>query len=151
MTRTANPTRRLPLPRIGATRSPDQGGHVSSARFRWKWVLLAIPALLTLQVAGAIGLALAGQWNPIVVVPMTFVSFFVGGLLIAYCSTGITIREPAVGIAIAVALTNLVLGRTEGSGLVVGWIVPALLGLAGARLGEQMQASRRRSHHEQGR
>jgi len=150
MTRTANPTGRLPLPRVGATRSPDQGGYVSSARFRWKWVLLAIPALLTLQVAGAIGLALAGQWNPIVVVPMTFVSFFVGGLLIAYCSTGITIREPAVGIAIAVALSNLVLGRTEGSGLVIGWIVPAFLGLAGARLGEQMQASRRRSH-EQGR
>jgi len=123
---------------------------MSSARFRWKWVLLAIPALLTLQVAGAIALALAGQWDPIVVVPMTFVSFFVGGLLIAYCSTGITIREPAVGIAIAVAFTNLVLGRTGGSGLVIGWIVPALLGLAGARLGEQMQASRRRSH-EQGR
>jgi hypothetical protein len=148
MTPAASPTRRLPLPRVGATRQPDQGGHVSSARFRWKWVLLAIPALLTLQVAGAIGLALAGQWDPIVVVPMTLVSFFVGGLLIAYCSPGITIREPAVGIAIAVVLTNLVLGRTEGSGLVISWIVPALLGLAGAGLGERMQASRRRSHEQ---
>jgi hypothetical protein len=121
---------------------------VSATRFRWKWALLAIPALLVLQVLGAIALALTGQWSPMVVIPMTFVSFFVGGLLIAYCSTGITIREPAVGIAIAVALTNLVLGRTGGSGLVIGWIVPALLGLAGARLGEQMQASRRRSHQQ---
>ena len=121
-----------------------------SSKFRWKWALLAIPALLALQVAGAIGLALTGQWSPMVVVTMTFVSFFVGGLLVAYCSTGITIREPAVGIAVAVVLTNLVLARTSGAGLLAGWIAPTLLGLAGARLGEHMQASRRRSA-EQGR
>jgi hypothetical protein len=121
---------------------------LSSVRFRWKWALLAIPALLVLQVVGAIGLALTGQWSPMVVVAMTFVSFFVGGLLIAYCSTGITIREPAVGVAIAVVLTNLVLSRSSGAGLWAGWIVPGLLGLAGARLGEQMQASRRRSHQQ---
>ena len=123
---------------------------MSSAKFRWKWALLAIPALLVVQVVGAFGLALTGHWSPMVVVPMTFVSFFVGGLLIAYCSTGITIREPAVGVGIAVVLTNLVLARSSGAGLMAGWIVPALLGLAGAKLGEQMQASRRRSS-EQGR
>jgi len=122
---------------------------VSATRFRWKWALLAIPALLVLQVVGAIALALTGQWSPMVVIPMTFVSFFVGGLLIAYCSTGITIREPAVGVAVAVVLTNLVLARSSGAGLVTGWIVPALLGLAGARLGEQMQAARRRSSEQE--
>ena len=117
-----------------------------ATRFRWKWALLAIPALLALQIFGGLGLALAGQWSSTVAVPMMFVSFFVGGLLVAYWSPGVTIREPAIGIAIAVVLTNLVLAKSSGAGLVAGWIIPALLGLTGAKLGEHMQTSRRRSH-----
>jgi hypothetical protein len=118
---------------------------MTSAKFRWKWALLSIPALLAIQISGVLALALAGQWNQSVVVVMTFVSFFVGGLFIAYWSTGITIREPAVGIAIAVVLANVVLARSTGLGLVTGCIVPAFLGLAGATVGERMQASRRGS------
>ena len=113
-------------------------------KFRWKWTLLAIPTLLALQVSGGLGIALAGHWSPAVVVPMTFVSFFVGGLLVAYWSPGVTIREPAIGIGISVVLTNLVLAKSSGAGLVAGWIIPAVLGLTGAMLGERMQTSRRR-------
>lgn len=115
-----------------------------AGKFRWKWALLAIPTLLALQISGGLGLALAGYWSSSIVVPMTFVSFFVGGLLVAYLSPGVTIREPATGIAIAVVLTNLVLAKSSGAGLVAGWIIPALLGLTGAKLGERMQTSRRR-------
>ena len=122
---------------------------MAPGKFRWKWALLAIPALLALQIFGGLGLALAGLWSTSVAVPMTFVSFFVGGLLIAYWSPGVTTREPAIGIAVAVVLTNLVLARSSGAGLVAGWIVPALLGLTGAKLGEHMQTSRRREGSRQ--
>jgi peptidoglycan/LPS O-acetylase OafA/YrhL len=132
-------------PESAAPASPrTKEGHVPARKFRWKWTLLAIPTLLALQISGGLGIALTGHWSPAVVVPMTFVSFFVGGLLVAYWSPGVTIREPAIGIAISVVLTNLVLAKSSGAGLVAGWIVPTLLGFTGAVLGERMQTSRRR-------
>ena len=112
----------------------------SAARFQWRWALLAIPALLALQIGGTTLLAMLGEWGPGPLVIVSVGSYFVGGLLIAYWSPGVTVREPAVGITAAVILGNLIL-RQGGS--LLAWMFPLLLGMGGAMLGEILQARRR--------
>ena len=113
----------------------------SAAPFRWKWALLAIPALLALQVGGIALLALLGELGPWQVVLVSAVSYFLGGFFIAYWSPGVTIREPAVGIMVAVIVGSLLLRGSGGS--IWAGLIALLLGMGGAKVGEFLQATRR--------
>jgi len=117
------------------------------AAFQWKWVAIAIPVILVLQfLLGMTAVALTGG-GPVSILVSSVVSFFTGGFLIAFWSPGITIREPAVGIAVAVVAANLILIKTPASIEValIGWLLPYFLGLTGARLGEALQARRKKA------
>ena len=113
----------------------------SAAPFRWKWALLAIPALLALQVGGIALLALLGELGPVQLVLVSAASYFLGGFLIAYWSPGVTVREPAVGIMVAVVLGSLLLRGSRG--VVVAGLIALGLGMGGAKFGEFLQARRK--------
>jgi len=113
----------------------------SAAPFRWKWALLAIPALLALQIGGVTLLALLGELGPGQLVLVSAASYFLGGFLIAYWSPGVTVREPAVGIMVAVILGSLLLRGSGGS--VLAGLIALVLGMGGAKVGEFLQARRR--------
>jgi hypothetical protein len=112
----------------------------SAAPFRWKWALLAIPALLALQIGGVTLLVLLGELGPVQLVLVSAASYF-RGFLIAYWSPGVTVREPAVGIMVAVILGSLLLRESGGS--VLAGLIALVLGMAGAKVGEFLQARRR--------
>ena len=54
-----------------------------------------------------------------------------------YKSPGLTIKEPAIGSAIWVVLSNLFTGNF--SGVILGWVIPYLLARGGAKCGENLQ------------
>ena len=87
----------------------------SAAPFRWKWALLAIPALLALQVGGIALLALLGELGPWQVVLVSAVSYFLVGSLLL---------------------------RGSGGSVWAG-LIALLLGMGGAKVGEFLQATRR--------
>lgn len=119
------------------TGSPPQG-------FQWKWALITIPIVVCV----ALGLSvLAGVWMAIAGVDLAneasslafgvgvlLVSMLLGGFVAGWLSPGRTILEPGVGIAAALTGLNLATGQTDG--LVLGWILPLLLGAGGAQVGE---------------
>lgn len=71
--------------------------------------------------------------------------FMVSGFLVGYMSSGYTIREPAIGavLFVTVFFLTIVISGTSAS-LYVGWVIWMILGfflgLAGAWVGEQLQA-----------
>ena len=115
--------------------------------FSWKWALLSIP--ITLVVFVLVGLALGVlaislglnieviEGNALIGVVVALVACFLSGMLAAYWSQGITIWEPAIGLAAAVLVTNLLVGNTWGA--LIGWVIPFFIGMAGARIGERLQ------------
>jgi hypothetical protein len=112
----------------------------------WKWVFISIGMILLTQiilgfVAGIILYSMKIDLNqPVILGAITIVSFFLGSLWAAYKSPGLTIKEPAIGSAIWVAVTNLFVGNL--SAVLMGWILPYLLALGGAKCGEYLQAKK---------
>ncbi|BCG62771.1 MAG: hypothetical protein methR_P0423 [Methyloprofundus sp.] len=67
--------------------------------------------------------------------------FFIGGFISAYLSPGITLKEPAIAVALLATLTNL-LTQDIGTSF-VAWIIPYFIAYFGAKYGEQLQQVRR--------
>ena len=76
------------------------------------------------------------QRQAMVGVMIVFLSMLLGGILAGWLSPGRTIYEPGVGIAAALTGANLALGTTDG--LLLGWVLPFLIGAAGAWIGERL-------------
>ncbi len=114
--------------------------------FQWRWALLTIPIViavtLVVAIAAALLMALAGvdtgdeSRQAVVGVLIVLASMLLGGLLAGWLSPGKTIVEPGVGIAAALTGANLAMGMTEG--VLLGWVVPFLIGAAGAWIGERL-------------
>ena len=66
--------------------------------------------------------------------------FFIGGFISAYLSPGITLKEPAIAIAILATLSNLLTIGIGGS--FIGWIIPDFIAYFGAKYGEKLQRAR---------
>jgi len=88
-------------------------------------------------------------------------SFFGGGLLVGWASPGETIREPAIGAAIAVVfnVANWVLrAGDQGEGITAGFFIGVAitiavgygLALLGAKLGERIQGDTTDKMRERG-
>ena len=68
---------------------------------------------------------------------VSFLSFAVGGYVVAARSSGRTVVEPGISAAIAVAVSLLIGGSFTLGGLLAGGLVPFLAGLLGGWLGER--------------
>ena len=116
------------------------------AGFQWKGALLTIPIVvgvtLVLMVVAGVLMVVMGvqpddkQRQAMVGVMIVFLSMLLGGILAGWLSPGRTIYEPGVGIAAALTGANLALGTTDG--LLLGWVLPFLIGAAGAWIGERL-------------
>jgi hypothetical protein len=112
---------------------------------QWKWVAIGAAVILAVQfgfgvILGVIGLATgAPQLTVAGVGAVSLLGFPIGGLIVALISPGLTIREPAIGAVIPIALFAL-LNRGE-SLLSLPFVYVVTLG--GAKLGERLQARRR--------
>jgi hypothetical protein len=109
---------------------------------RWKWVFISIGMILLIQfalgIAAAIfiGITEGSAEQPVLMTVLAMISFFLGAMWAAYKSPGLTIKEPAIGSAIWVSVTALVMRNI--SGVIFGWVLPFLFALAGAKLGERI-------------
>jgi hypothetical protein len=72
---------------------------------------------------------------------ISFLSFAIGGYIVATRSAGHTVVEPAISAAIAVALGLLLAGAFTLGNLFAGGVVPFLAGLLGGWLGERRSRS----------
>ena len=63
--------------------------------------------------------------------------FFIGGFISAYLSPGVTLKEPAIAIAVLATLSNLLTLGLASS--IVSWIIPYLIAYLGAKYGEKFQ------------
>lgn len=147
-----------PVSAAGAAASPvpatPAGTAVSSAGgFRWMWALLTIPIAVgtALVVLFGIGFAMAfmgidlesfaatgGAKREVFAVGGLLGGMALAGLIVGWLSPGRTVAEPGVGLAAAVIALNVLAGDTQG--LVMGWVVPFLLGAGGAWIGEWLQS-----------
>jgi hypothetical protein len=114
----------------------------------WKWVAIGTVVVAGLQVFAGVIIALLSKdpqhlmenaASVVALVVASIVSYPVAGALVAYWSPGLTLREPAIGAAIAVIGFNLLNGSFGGGALVLGWLLPFGLTLLGAKLGERLQ------------
>jgi len=122
----------------GATPAP-QG-------FQWKWFLLTIPivagATLALMLLVGFSMGAAGvntedeQLMQFVGVIVILAGMLLGGGVAGWLSPGRTILEPGAGIAATLAALNLAMGATDG--LLLSWVLPFLIGAAGAWVGESL-------------
>ena len=125
---------------------PAMPSAAAPAGFQWKWALLTIPIVvgvtLVLMVVAGVLMVVMGvqpddkQRQAMVGVMIVFLSMLLGGILAGWLSPGRTIYEPGVGIAAALTGANLALGTTDG--LLLGWVLPFLIGAAGAWIGERL-------------
>ena len=121
---------------------PD-ASTVEDKGLRWKWVFISIMLILITQFAlgfsaGIVFYLMKLSANqPVIIGLITAISFFLGSMWAAYKSPGLTIKEPAIGSAIWVVLTNLF--TRNFSGVLLGWVIPYLLALGGAKCGENLQ------------
>lgn len=145
-----NPAANRFCSRCGGNLAPSPSSSPSSAGtklpLQWKWVAIGAAAVVAVQFgvgiafAVVLGDAIADGGSFLGLVLGSLAGYAVAGFAVAYASPGLTLREPAIGAAIAVAVFNLASGNL-GS-IVLGWIMPFLLTLAGAKLGERLQAGR---------
>jgi len=118
----------------------------TATAFQWKWALLTIPivigvTIVMMVVAGVVMAVMGVDTNDetrqtMVGVLIIIVSMLLGGMLAGWLSPGRTIMEPGVGIAAALTGTNIAMGATDG--MLLGWVVPFLIGAAGAWIGERL-------------
>ena len=123
-----------------ATRPAPSPAAAAPERFQWKWALLTIPivvgvTLVLMIVAGVLLVAMGVQSEDkarqaMIGVVIILLSMLFGGILAGWLSPGRTIYEPGVGIAAALT------GTTDG--MLIGWILPFLIGAAGAWIGERL-------------
>lgn len=114
--------------------------------FQWKWALLTIPIvvgvtfvvmLATVIWANVAGIDLDDESTKMILGGVTLVGgMLLGGMLAGWLSPSRTIVEPGAGIAAALTMFQLVLGNTAG--IFGGWVLPFLIGAAGAWIGEQL-------------
>jgi zinc ribbon protein len=112
---------------------------------QWKWVGIGAAVIVATQfgfgfVLGAV-LALAGSPDPsgAVVAVVALLGLPIGGVIVALMSPGLTIREPAIGAVIAIAVLGVISGHQSLLGLLLGYV----LTLGGAKLGERLQGRSR--------
>jgi hypothetical protein len=114
--------------------------------YRWGWVLKSAAIIFSLQVLFGVlwwGLSASGMdildENTLfyLVILLSPLAIVVGSFIAAYLSPGKTIMEPAMGAGLVVVVSNLLSGNIGG--MLLGWVVPFLLGLVGAYLGEKVQ------------
>ena len=122
----------------------------------WRWIgigtaiMFGLNFLASLLVLPLIGGALpADPANPtaaiagigggrlLLVSVISFLSFAVGGYIVATRSVGRTVVEPAISAALAVALGLLLAGAFTLGNLLAGGLVPFLAGLLGGWIGER--------------
>ena len=118
----------------------------SPSGFQWKWALLTIPivvgvTLVLMIPAGVLMVAMGVEpedeaRQTMAGVMIILLSMLLGGILAGWLSPSRTIFEPGVGIAAALTGTNLAMGTTDG--ILLGWVLPFLIGAAGAWIGEQL-------------
>jgi hypothetical protein len=119
---------------------------VAAQGFQWKWALLTIPIVagvtLALMVVAGVCTVIAGvemeseATSTAVGMAVLIASMLLGGILAGWLSPSRTIVEPGVGIAAALTGFNVALGNTGG--ILFGWVLPYLIGAAGAWIGEQL-------------
>jgi hypothetical protein len=123
---------------------------------RWKWVAISGGAVFAVKVA-VLALVIGFYGEDILeriaggtadggtvmrAVLAVLGGYFLAGAGVAYLSPGLTLKEPAIGAALAVGGDNLLSG-SGGQGVLVAWVLPYFLALAGARLGERLQGPSR--------
>jgi len=134
-----------PLSVTAATPSATPPAPAPSG-FQWKWALLTIPivvgvTLVLMIPAGVLMVAMGVQpedkaRQAIAGVMIILLSMLLGGILAGWLSPSRTIFEPGVGIAAALTGANLAMGTTDG--MLLGWVLPFLIGAAGAWIGERL-------------
>lgn len=67
--------------------------------------------------------------------------FLIGGFITGYLSPGVTLKEPAIAVAVLATLSNLVTLNIAVSLIV--WIFPYYIAYFGAEYGEKLQQARR--------
>jgi hypothetical protein len=123
-------------------------GQDQAKGFSWGWYFKSMGMIILCNIASAlimVGLLLVmDQANAglVLVLGLVFgaLAFFVGGYWAAVRSPGRTIKEPALAAATLAVLSGLVQG--EGAISLAGAIIPFVLGMLGAKLGERKQAAR---------
>ncbi len=138
--------------KCGASLEPAVSEAASGTR--WKWVAISGGVAFAVQVVIVIGVLVtrgegvmeqimqgkADAGTLISFAAAVLAGYFFAGAGVAYMSPGLTLREPAIGAALAVVGSNLMNG---GGGVLAAWILPYLLALTGARFGERLQGGSR--------
>lgn len=86
---------------------------------------------------------------------VAFGAFFGGGLLVAYFSSGNTIKEPAIASTLAIAVNQAYYLSHEGAqlsvlGIAISVVMAYAFSFAGARLGETLQGDTTDKMRERG-
>jgi hypothetical protein len=107
----------------------------------WKWVYVSIGLILLIQiVSGAVAYILFGHpsgWRLSLFTFFYLLIFFLGSLWAAYLSPEETIKEPAIGSAFLAVFDLIFTGNFLA--IALGWILPFLIALGGAKCGEYLQ------------
>jgi len=128
-----------------------RGSTGEKKNFNWPWVfksagLVSITVICSIILLAIVLIYKGADYRneQALVIPglLLFVcSIFIGTIWSAYLSPGRTIYEPAVGSVLVVTLMNLLLGNIAG--ILLGWVLPFLIGIGGAKIGERLQKNRK--------
>lgn len=115
----------------------------SKGGLEWKWIIAGTMAGTALCVS--LFLMIAKTFHiPLIPTYMSLLGLVVMGIIIGYKSEGYTIKEPAIGGIVTLALTGMLLSSVFGFSfttmeLVGAPILGLILGLIGGWVGEQIQ------------
>ena len=119
------------------------------AKFSWKWMFISILIIGVMQfVFGLVLGILIGseviEASILWLAVSNLTSSFIGAATSAYLSPGITIKEPAIALAVLAVISSVVINSEMSNGLnFIGIIISILIfytiGILGAKLGEKIQ------------
>jgi hypothetical protein len=126
---------------VSAASSPLAG----RAPIQWNWVVIGAAVIFAVRfcVGLILGVVLvstgAQDASGAALGSIMLLGFPLGGLIVALMSPGFTIREPAIGAIIPIALFALLSGTESLLSILLAYV----LTLGGAKLGEHLQMPRR--------
>lgn len=131
-----------------------------------KWIIIGfgvqgglswlLPALLMEPLGPMLLEPLGMLWaNVVFALLVAFGAFFGGGLLVAFFSSGNTIREPAIAATLAIGVNQAYYLSHEGAqlsvlGIVIAVVMAYAFSFAGAKLGERLQGDTTDKMRERG-
>jgi hypothetical protein len=115
----------------------------SKGGLEWKWIIAGTVAGTALCLS--LYLMIAKTFHiPLIPTYMSLLGLVVMGIIIGYKSEGYTIKEPAIGGLLTLALTGILLSTSFGFSfttmeLIAAPVIGLILGLVGGWVGEQIQ------------